>query len=243
MSSRRPATSRRVVGWCSSTRTASARSRRSAGASNPRRPTDLPWNELEDVDAVYFTAGDVAALREARRAKVLVATSRVSDLLAEADLHLDAVVGSGNDPSEAFDPARLTASTRPGRSDRQRPRRPVRDQRRPERLVRTRGHTRARRRHVRGRRLVRGRIDVRARRRPRGRGGALARRAVWGVVRRRSWAVREPARRVRPRDASSRSRPPSGGARGRPSMRRTTPVRAAGRRPAAPRGSSRARGA
>ena len=74
----------------------------------PTTADDLPWNELEDVDAVYFTAGDAAALREARRAKVLVATSRVTDLLAEADLYLDAVVGSGNDPSEAFDPARLT---------------------------------------------------------------------------------------------------------------------------------------
>ncbi len=76
----------------------------------PTTADDLPWDELEDVDAVYFTAGDVAALREARRAKVLVATSRVSELLAETDLHLDAVVGSGNDPSEAFDPARLTQS-------------------------------------------------------------------------------------------------------------------------------------
>jgi len=74
----------------------------------PTTADDLPWDELGDVDAVYFTAGDIAALRDARRAKVLVATSRVSDLLAEADLRLDAVVGSGNDPSEAFDPARLT---------------------------------------------------------------------------------------------------------------------------------------
>src|SRR4029077_18200353 len=58
----------------------------------------LLLDELGYVDAVYFTAGDVAALREARRANVLVATSRVSDLLAGADLRLDAVVGSGNDP-------------------------------------------------------------------------------------------------------------------------------------------------
>jgi ribokinase len=74
----------------------------------PTTADDLPWDELDDVGAVYFTAGHVAALREARRAKVLVATSRVSDLLAEADMHLDAVVGSGNDPSEAFDSTRLT---------------------------------------------------------------------------------------------------------------------------------------
>ena len=69
----------------------------------PTTSDRLPWSELEGVGAVYFTAGDTGALREARRAKVLVATSRVSDLLAEADVHLDAVVGSGNDPSEVFD--------------------------------------------------------------------------------------------------------------------------------------------
>ena len=74
----------------------------------PTRADPLPWDELEGVDAVYFTAGDSGALREARRARVLVATSRVSELLAETDLHLDAVVGSGNDPAEAFDPARFT---------------------------------------------------------------------------------------------------------------------------------------
>src|SRR5262245_9609805 len=74
----------------------------------PNTSDRLPWNELEDVDAVYFTAGDPGALREARRARVLVATGRVSDLLHEADVHLDAVVGSGNDPSEAFDPSGLT---------------------------------------------------------------------------------------------------------------------------------------
>lgn len=74
----------------------------------PTTADRLPWNELEGVDAVYFTAGDAGALREARRAHVLVATSRVADLLHEADVHLDAVVGSGNDPSEAFDPDGLT---------------------------------------------------------------------------------------------------------------------------------------
>jgi ribokinase len=72
----------------------------------------LPWDELEGVDAVYFTAGDIGALRHARTARVLVATSRIMDLLAEADVHLDAVVGSGRDPSERFEPNAL--STTPG---------------------------------------------------------------------------------------------------------------------------------
>lgn len=78
----------------------------------PEMSDPLPWDELERADAVYFTAGDVAALRNARRARVLVATSRVMDLLAKADVYLDAVVGSGRDPGERFDPDAL--STPPG---------------------------------------------------------------------------------------------------------------------------------
>lgn len=74
----------------------------------PTTTDRLPWNELEDADAVFFTAGNAGALREARRARVLVATSRIGHLLVEADVHLDAVVGSGNDPAEAFDPEPLT---------------------------------------------------------------------------------------------------------------------------------------
>jgi ribokinase len=74
----------------------------------PEAADHLPWDELEQIDAVYFTAGDADALRAARRARVLVATSRVMDLLAEADVALDAVVGSGRDPSEAYDPDALS---------------------------------------------------------------------------------------------------------------------------------------
>jgi ribokinase len=72
----------------------------------------LPWSELETTDAVYLTAGDPDAVRQARRARVLVATSRVMDLLADTDVRLDAVVGSGRDPAEVYDGSRL--STRPG---------------------------------------------------------------------------------------------------------------------------------
>ena len=39
---------------------------------------------------------------------MLVATSRIADLLAQADLYLDAVVGSAVDPAEAFDPDAFT---------------------------------------------------------------------------------------------------------------------------------------
>jgi ribokinase len=68
---------------------------------------DLPWDELEEADAAYVTAGDPGALRHSRRARVLVATSRIADLLARADVRLDAVVGSSADPAEAFDPDAL----------------------------------------------------------------------------------------------------------------------------------------
>ena len=72
----------------------------------------LPWSELEGVDAAYVTAGDPEALREARRARVLVATTRIADLLAKVDLRLDAVVGSAADPAEAFDPEAFSHAPR-----------------------------------------------------------------------------------------------------------------------------------
>jgi ribokinase len=62
----------------------------------------LDWESLKGADAVYFTAGDEAALRAARGARVLVATTRVLPLLARAGVHLDAVVGSALDPGEAY---------------------------------------------------------------------------------------------------------------------------------------------
>jgi ribokinase len=71
----------------------------------PSAADDLPWSDLDCVDAVYVTAGDPGALREARRARVLVATSRIAYLLEETGVRLDAVVGSRTDPAEAIDPA------------------------------------------------------------------------------------------------------------------------------------------
>jgi ribokinase len=64
----------------------------------------LDWAWLEDTDAVYFTAGDEAALRKARASRVLVATSRVMDELEHAGVRLDAVVGSGKDEAERYRP-------------------------------------------------------------------------------------------------------------------------------------------
>jgi ribokinase len=64
---------------------------------------ELPWDLLGGADGVFFTAGDVRALRAARRARVLVATSRVVGVLTDAGVQLDAVVGSANDPAERYE--------------------------------------------------------------------------------------------------------------------------------------------
>ena len=63
---------------------------------------DLPWEELAAADAVYVTAGDPAALRAARRARVVVATPRVGPALAESGIELDALVYSSRDPGERY---------------------------------------------------------------------------------------------------------------------------------------------
>jgi ribokinase len=74
----------------------------------PRGHDDtLPWHELARCDAVYFCAGDVDALRAARRARVLVATARVLPTLQRGAVELDALVASGNDEAEAFRPGDL----------------------------------------------------------------------------------------------------------------------------------------
>jgi ribokinase len=74
---------------------------------HPRRSDPLPWDELAGIDAVYFTAGDADALRAARRARVLVATARELPTLREAGVQLDALVRSGTDPGEAYEPGQI----------------------------------------------------------------------------------------------------------------------------------------
>lgn len=69
---------------------------------NPSGDDPLPWDDLAETGAVYFTAGDPTALHAARRARVVVATSRILGDLARAAVRLDAVVGSAVDPAEAY---------------------------------------------------------------------------------------------------------------------------------------------
>jgi ribokinase len=78
------------------------------GAKNhPHGADPLPWSEIAQIDAVYFCAGDAEALRAARQARVLVATARELPTLIEAGVQLDALVRSGLDPSEDYQPGLL----------------------------------------------------------------------------------------------------------------------------------------
>ena len=64
----------------------------------PRGP--LP---LEGYDLVFFVAGDVEALRSARAARFLAAATRELPTLRAGGVALDLLVGSGSDPTEAYD--------------------------------------------------------------------------------------------------------------------------------------------
>jgi ribokinase len=59
----------------------------------------LPWAQLAEMDGVYFTAGDLEALRAARAARVLVANPRALDALGNG-VSLDALVLSKSDAVE-----------------------------------------------------------------------------------------------------------------------------------------------
>jgi ribokinase len=67
----------------------------------------LPWADVEGVDGVYFTAGDLGALEAARRGRVLVTTPRAMSVLRGSGVLLDALVGSANDAAERFEPGDL----------------------------------------------------------------------------------------------------------------------------------------
>jgi ribokinase len=67
----------------------------------------LPWDELGRADGVYFVSGDAEALRAARRARVVVASAREMPTLREAGVELDAVVASGTDEGELYQPGEL----------------------------------------------------------------------------------------------------------------------------------------
>jgi ribokinase len=66
---------------------------------------EVKWDALGTMDAVYFTAGDVGALRAAREARVLVASPRAVGALGHG-IHLDALVLSEDDEIERREASR-----------------------------------------------------------------------------------------------------------------------------------------
>ena len=70
----------------------------------PLAEDPLPWDRLDETDAVYVTAGDAAAFRMARRARVMVVSLRAQGRLTESGVEPDCLVGSASDPAERWDP-------------------------------------------------------------------------------------------------------------------------------------------
>jgi ribokinase len=76
-----------------------------------RPPGPLP---LEGYDLVFFVSGEVEALRSARAGRFVAGATRELPYLREAGVPLDLIVGSANDPGEAYDgsvPAAVVALT------------------------------------------------------------------------------------------------------------------------------------
>jgi len=75
---------------------------------HPRGHDDtLPWHELVRCDCVYVCAGDADAMVAARRARVVVATARELSTLRQASVQLDALVSSGKDEAERYQPGQI----------------------------------------------------------------------------------------------------------------------------------------
>jgi ribokinase len=66
----------------------------------PALSDPLPWERLQEIDGVYFTAGDHGALLAARAAGKLVVTPRICEALGAVTVDLDAVVYSADDQAE-----------------------------------------------------------------------------------------------------------------------------------------------
>jgi ribokinase len=94
------------VEWFGATRRAfvqvDAHGERTITTVGPKlRPRSVP--PMDGYEAVFFVAGEPAALRAARAARFLAATPREVPTLREAGVRLDLLVGSGTDPGERYD--------------------------------------------------------------------------------------------------------------------------------------------
>ena len=180
----------------------------------PRGDEDLPWELLDETDAVYLTAGDLDAVRQARRARTLVATPRGLDTLAEAHVQLDALVSSGRDPGERYSPGDLDPEPKRRRAHARCERGRVGDGERRAGALGRRGAAGPGPRRLRRRRQLRGRPHLRARRRLGDREGGGAGRPLRCRLPHRPWPVRGPARAPGLTQATC----PSAGSIGRPSL-------------------------
>ena len=75
----------------------------------PHGADPLPWDRIEGADVAYVTAGDPGAFAAARRARLMVVTSRALASLAASGVTPDVVVGSARDQAEAFDPGAIAS--------------------------------------------------------------------------------------------------------------------------------------
>lgn len=78
----------------------------------PHADDPLAWSGLDSTDAVYFCGGDAGAVRQARRARILVATARELPTLRDAGVELDALIHSGRDAGESYRPGELDPAPR-----------------------------------------------------------------------------------------------------------------------------------
>jgi ribokinase len=76
----------------------------------PHGDDDVDWSALSHFDGVLFFAGDAAAARACRQAKVMVSTGRARAALLEAAVQVDALVGSADDRAEIVDDELLAAA-------------------------------------------------------------------------------------------------------------------------------------
>ena len=75
----------------------------------PRGSDPLPWDLLDGADVSYVTAGDPEAFAAARKARLMVVTSRALESLVESGVTPDVLVGSARDQAEAFDPGAIAS--------------------------------------------------------------------------------------------------------------------------------------
>ncbi len=75
----------------------------------PESKDNLPWNLLNNFDGVFITATDSKGIERCKGAKTIVATPRLkSENLNNANLVLDALIGSSLDPYEELEMKKLT---------------------------------------------------------------------------------------------------------------------------------------